>query len=596
MANIFSLYGSIFIDNEKANKSIDDTTNKAENSGSKVGKAFSTIGKGAAIVGTAAISGATVLAGAAVEMVKKTSDAASAINDSSIKVGMSAEEYQKWAYAAKQSGMETEKLDGIMGKQQKTFALAKDGSKTAGEGYAQLGIDISKVGDSEQAFNMVMTKLAGMTDETQRNAISSKIFGKSYADMNVLLAEGADGMNKMKQEAVDLGAVMSNDTVKAGDNMGDTIDKLKAAGMGLFNSVASKVLPIAQKLADLVIANLPLIQDMITQLAPVIAAVFEQLLPPLLGLVQQIFPVLMNLIMALLPPIAQIITALLPIIIQLINTLLPPIIQIVNMILPLLISLIMPLLPLLQPLLQLLTPLINLLLMILEPLIQLLNMILPPLIQVIAWLIEKALVPLQGAFTLVSDIIGSAVSGAFNGIKGVVENVIKVFKGIVDFIKNVFAGDWQGAWENIKNIFSSVFDGIKAGFKIPINWIIDGMNAFIRGINKIKIPDWVPAVGGKGFSIPEFKPLRIGMEYVPSDDFPALLHRGEQVLTAGEARAKRAQEEKTNNQDSKNGNKTTILVKIDKFINNRKEDVEQLVDEVLEIAEEKRKSREKVFS
>ncbi len=53
-------------------------------------------------------------------------------------------------------------------------------------------------------------------------------------------------------------------------------------------------------------------------------------------------------------------------------------------------------------------------------------------------------------------------------------------------------------------------------------------------MNKIKVPDWVPVVGGKGITLKEIPKLRVGMEYVPSDEFPALLHKGEAVLTAQE--------------------------------------------------------------
>ena len=54
-------------------------------------------------------------------------------------------------------------------------------------------------------------------------------------------------------------------------------------------------------------------------------------------------------------------------------------------------------------------------------------------------------------------------------------------------------------------------------------------------MNKIKVPDWVPVVGGKGFNIPKIPRLKVGMDYVPSDRFPALLDEGEWVLTKEEA-------------------------------------------------------------
>lgn len=56
---LFELLGSIVINNKEANEEIDDTTKKAEDSSSKIGKAFSTMGKG--IIGGAKIAGKAIL-------------------------------------------------------------------------------------------------------------------------------------------------------------------------------------------------------------------------------------------------------------------------------------------------------------------------------------------------------------------------------------------------------------------------------------------------------------------------------------------------------------------------------------------------------
>ena len=177
------------------------------------------------------------------DAVISTSEYGSEINDTTEKVGISAEEYQKWNYAAKLCGVESDKLTNLMGKQQKTFADAKDGSKTAAEAYQRLGIDISKLTSSGGAFNAVMKKLASMDDATERNALANDIFGKSYADLNPLLAEGADGMEDLRKKAVKLGIVMSDEAVKAADDFGDSLDTLKAAFGGLKNNLSAVFLP-----------------------------------------------------------------------------------------------------------------------------------------------------------------------------------------------------------------------------------------------------------------------------------------------------------------------------------------------------------------
>ena len=65
--------------------------------------------------------------------------------------------------------------------------------------------------------------------------------------------------------------------------------------------------------------------------------------------------------------------------------------------------------------------------------------------------------------------------------------------------------------------------------KAPINYIIDGLNKFINGVNKVQIPDWVPAVGGKGLHIPNIPKLATGTNFVPEDTL-AMIHKGEAVV------------------------------------------------------------------
>jgi phage-related protein len=49
--------------------------------------------------------------------------------------------------------------------------------------------------------------------------------------------------------------------------------------------------------------------------------------------------------------------------------------------------------------------------------------------------------------------------------------------------------------------------------KAPLNRIIGLINGVIGGLNKVKLPDWVPGIGGKGVNIPLIPKLAKGTNY-----------------------------------------------------------------------------------
>lgn len=66
------------------------------------------------------------------------------------------------------------------------------------------------------------------------------------------------------------------------------------------------------------------------------------------------------------------------------------------------------------------------------------------------------------------DTIGDMYDIAVHGLQEILNWFDSTFNGIkanlneiISFIKNVFAGNWQGAWQNIKNIFSNICKSIK---------------------------------------------------------------------------------------------------------------------------------------
>lgn len=267
--NIFTLFGSILVDSDKANESIQKTEAKAEGLSSKLGGGIATAGKWGLALGGAAVAAGGAMFGLAV----KAADAMGAIDDASQRVGMSAEEFQKYSYAAKMSGIETAKLEGVMIKQQKAFTDAKEGSKGMSEAYGRLGIDIESVGTSSEAFDLVIERLAGMKDENERNALANDIFGKSYADLAPLLNSGAEGIAKLKDEAVALGGVMSNEAVEAGAEFGDQLDKVKTAFGGVISKIGVELMPLISVFLNWVLEHMPEIEEVFRVVFDVIGTV-----------------------------------------------------------------------------------------------------------------------------------------------------------------------------------------------------------------------------------------------------------------------------------------------------------------------------------
>ena len=538
MASIFSLYGSIFIDNEKANTAIDQTTNKGKDSEKSFASSVGSMAKSAVKMGAAIVTGTTAAVGGLMALANKTADTADTFDKSSLRTGLQVEELQRLNYAAGQSGVELSTLEKSAKKLNDRLGEVSEGNSKSAEMFEQLGVSVKNADGTMRSttdiYNDTIARLADMGDTAEATAIGTDLFGKAFTDMKPLLAEGSEGINKLKNRADELGIVMSEDAVNAGVVFGDTLSDIKQALGGLFNSIMSSLIPVIQQVLDLIIQNMPTIQNLISTLAPILGNLLSSLLPPLMDLAQAIFPILIELINQLLPFITQIIEAILPVIIDLLNMLLPPIMQIVELILPLLLSLIQPLLPLLQPIFQLLQPFIDVLMALLVPLIDLINMILPPIINLLTMIINAILPPLQAALNVTASILTNVFGGAFRALQPIINNLKNILSGIISFITGVFTGNWRKAWDGVKQIFSNIISGLTNIFKAPINFIINGINVFIKGLNKLKIPDWVPGIGGKGINIPLMNKLRVGMEYVPYDEMPALLHKGERVLTADE--------------------------------------------------------------
>ncbi len=407
-----------------------------------------------------------------------------------------------------------------------------DGSDTTAAGFEALGLNademagkFSKGGESaKEAFQETIAALAAMEDPLAQNTAGVNLFGTMWEDLG---PEVVTQLADIEKGAYDTADAMGGIKKVKYDDLGSMFEGLKRSVELLLIPLGEQLIPV---LSELIEAAMPIIEEVMPPLTEAVGEVIAELSP----LIEEILPVISELIGELLPPLMDIISAVLPVLTELVSTLLPPLMEIISGVLPVLLELVNALLPLFATVTELLQPVIDLFMQLLAPILDLISLALVPLVNAITPLINMIVSGLIPVLSELSAVFLSIFGGIFSTVSGVMSNLTNIFNNIVGFIKNVFTGNWKGAWENIKSIFKNIVEGFGNIFKIPINAIIDLINGFIGGLNKIKIPDWVPVVGGKGIDLPTIPRLRVGMDYVPSDDFPAFLHKGEAVLTAQE--------------------------------------------------------------
>lgn len=138
----------------------------------------------------------------------------------------------------------------------------------------------------------------------------------------------------------------------------------------------------------------------------------------------------------------------------------------------------------------------------------------------------------QATWLFISQSVMAILNGMGQQIGIVIGGITGVFQGLIQFITGVFTGNWASAWEGVKSIFASAFNALVGLAKAPINAVIGLVNKAIGALNGIKIPSWVPGVGGKGINIPKIATLWKGSAHAP-DTFIAGEQGPELVMGGG---------------------------------------------------------------
>lgn len=223
----------------------------------------------------------------------KSGKAADDINTLSKVTGIATDQLQLYKLAADQVDVSVEAIAKSQQILKKNMFTASEGGSTA-KYFKQLGISVTDANgnlrDSDEVFQEAIKKLGAMRNETQRDALAMKLFGRSAAELNPLIEDGgkayADLTRLMKENNINL---VDQKTLDQANKFNDSLDNIKSIFGATLQSVgtqlAAYLAPALEKVVGLVgtlagwLSNLsPQVLTIIAVIGGIVAAIAPLLL------------------------------------------------------------------------------------------------------------------------------------------------------------------------------------------------------------------------------------------------------------------------------------------------------------------------------
>tara|TARA_B100000780_G_scaffold7817_1_gene5742 strand:- start:9700 stop:11430 length:1731 start_codon:yes stop_codon:yes gene_type:complete len=183
-------------------------------------------------------------------LVKKSMDATDSLAKTSRAIGISVTELQRLRHAASIGGVEAKALDKAMQKLAINISDVAGGTGEAKEAFERYGISAKNIDGSTRGVTDVLGQAAialqSMKNETDRASFVYDLFGARGAKVINMLKDGKDAMEAMKQEADDLGLVMSKQLIEGVEDANDSIARLTAYIGNVFHRVVATLAPIIE--------------------------------------------------------------------------------------------------------------------------------------------------------------------------------------------------------------------------------------------------------------------------------------------------------------------------------------------------------------
>ena len=190
-------------------------------------------------------------AGVITGVVFSVSKLGDSIDKGSQRMNMSAEQYQKWAYAMELSGSSIEELREGYNQMSGQISQAVNGTEESQKAFQRLGVNLKdaqgNLRSTGDIFEDVVVSLQSMDNATERTALAYKLFGESTSKLNPLLNNNANFLREVVRTQDALGSQMSGSLVSASAKFQDAITTMKQGWQGFKNVLGETFMPVIQK-------------------------------------------------------------------------------------------------------------------------------------------------------------------------------------------------------------------------------------------------------------------------------------------------------------------------------------------------------------
>jgi hypothetical protein len=170
--------------------------------------------------------------------------------------GISTTRLQELAYAGTLMDVDLETMTSGLRFLTRSMYAARDGTGEQADAFKSLGISVLDVHgnlrDADIVFGEAIDALGKMTNSTEADAITMKLMGRNAMELNPLIRAGSKALAEYSLEAHDMGAVISEEDVRALDLLKDRFDALKLSAKGVMATFAIALLPAFQQIEGMV--------------------------------------------------------------------------------------------------------------------------------------------------------------------------------------------------------------------------------------------------------------------------------------------------------------------------------------------------------